>query len=307
MARYPLSQPVRLSTTTKQLNLDGTYTLANATALTLTILKPDGTQKSYSSPTNDGTGLYHQDVPVADLGVTGTYLYEWISTGTAAGETSGDFDVYDPFAPAPGNDYCTTEELKARLNIASSADDLQIEAAVGAASRAIDGHCERFFYQVTTTRTYVPDGLYRCKVDDLVSVSALATDPGGTTAQGGTFPVAWAASDYQLLPYNPGRLGEQWPYTSIRAVGHFTFPWVIPLLLMRMDRVQVTGVFGWPAVPEAVHMAALIAAGELYRMKDMPIGGQVPGEFAIADLGPSAASQIGRLLFPYARNPVLAA
>ena len=307
MARYPLNQPVRLSTTTKQLNLDGTYSLANATTLTLTILKPDGSQKSYSSPVNDGTGLYHQDVPVADLGTAGTYLYEWIATGTAAGETSGEFDVYDPFADTLSQAYCTIEELKARLNITTTADDLQLELAVISASRAIDGYCERFFFKLTTTRTYVPDDLYRCQVDDLVSVTTLATDPGGTTAQGGMFPVTWAASDFQLLPYNPGKLGEPWPYTSIRAVGHFTFPWVIPLLLMRMDRVQVTGVFGWPAVPEAVRLAALIAAGELFRMRDMPVGGQIPGEFTITALGPAIGSRLGQLLGPYCRNPVLAA
>ena len=307
MARYRLNEPVRLSATTQQLNLDGSYTPANAGTLTLTILRPDGTQKSYSSPVNDGTGLYHQDVPVADLGQAGTYLFEWISTGTAAGETSGEFDVYDPFADSLSQEYCTIEELKSRLQITSTTDDLQLELAVVSASRAIDGYCERYFFKTTATRTYVPDDLYRTRVDDLVSVTTLATDPGGTTAQGGTFPVTWAASDFQLLPYNPGKIGEPWPYTSIRAVGHFTFPWVTPLLLMRMDRVQVTGVFGWPAVPQAVHIATLIAAGELFRMRDTPVGGDIAGEFTIGSLGASVASRMGELLAPYMRNAVLMA
>lgn len=304
-ARYPKGQPIRLSTTTKQLNLDDTYTLANAGTLTLTIQKPDGTQQVYNSPTNDGVGLYHQDVPATDLQQIGSYLYVWVSTGAAAGAVPGDFDVWDGLAPLTSTYYCTVEELKARLQISSTADDLQAELAVAAASRAVDGYCERFFYKATVTRTYVPGNLYYTKVDDLVSVTTLATDPGGTTAQGGTFPVTWAASDFQLLPYNPGKLGEQWPYTGIRAVGRFTFPWITALILMRMDRVQVTGSFGWPAVPEAVHTATLIAAAELYRLKDMPVGGDVPGEFAVAVIADNP--DMGKLLYPYRKNAWLAA
>lgn len=113
MARYPLNQPIRLSTTTKQINIDGTYSLANATAITLTIAKPDGTQQTYSSPTNDGTGLYHQDIPAADLQQLGHYQYAWTSTGIAAGVVPGDFDVYDPYEVA----ILPLQDAKDHLNI----------------------------------------------------------------------------------------------------------------------------------------------------------------------------------------------
>jgi hypothetical protein len=308
--RYPSGQPVRVSTTIK----DVTGALVNAGALTLLVklAAADGTWTTtgtYASPANDSTGTYHQDIPVTDLAVIGHYQYTWTATGTGAGVAYGDFDVYDPFEQAgaqvdAGTMYCTAEELKQRLRLASGADDEQADVAVAAASRAIDGYCERYFYKAAGTRTYVPDDLYRCRTDDLVSVSALATDPGGTTPQGGTFPVTWAARDFQLLPYNPGKTGEQWPFTSIRAVGALTFPWVIPLILMRMDRVQVTGVFGWPLVPQSVRLAALITASELFRMKDMTAGG-VPGEFTLPSL--PSWPQIGQLIGVYRRNPVLAA
>ena len=63
MARYPLNQPIRLSTTVK----DVTGTLVNATTLTLLVKtwNADGTfttTGTYSSPTNDSTGNYHQDI-----------------------------------------------------------------------------------------------------------------------------------------------------------------------------------------------------------------------------------------------------
>ena len=75
MARYPLNQPVRVSTTVK----DVTGTLVNAGALTLLVklAQADGTQSTtgtYASPTNDGTGLYHQDIPVTDLVEAGTVV-----------------------------------------------------------------------------------------------------------------------------------------------------------------------------------------------------------------------------------------
>jgi hypothetical protein len=305
MARYPLGQPVRVSTTVR----DVTGALVDAGTLTLLvkIANTDGTfttTGTYSTPTHDSTGTYHQDIPAADLTATGHYEYTWTSTGTGSGSVPGDFDVFDPFEPGTGL-YCTIEELKSRLRITTTGDDLEVTIAAEAASRAVDGYCERYFYRVTATRTYVPADLYRTRVDDLVSVTTLATDPAGTTAQGGTYPVTWPAAAYQLLPYNPGKTGEPWPYTSIRAVGGLTFPWVVPLLLMRMDRVQVTGVFGWPAVPQAVRTATLIAAAELFRMKDMPAGGGQPGEFSIVQLGPNP--RIGQLLDPYRRNPVLVA
>lgn len=98
MSRYPLGQPVRLSTTVR----DVTGTLVNATTLTLVVkvAQADGTQLTtgtYATPVNDSTGTYHQDVPVSDLAVTGHYQYAWTATGTGAGVSFGEFDVFDPF------------------------------------------------------------------------------------------------------------------------------------------------------------------------------------------------------------------
>jgi hypothetical protein len=100
VSRYPLGAPIRQSTTTRQLNIDGTYSLVNATTLTLTVQKPDATQQVYSSPVNDGTGLYHVDIPASDLTQLGHYQIVWTSTGTAAGVQPSDFDVFDPFEAA---------------------------------------------------------------------------------------------------------------------------------------------------------------------------------------------------------------
>lgn len=94
MARYALGQPIRLSTTIR----DVTGVLVAAGTLTLTLQKPNATQQVYPSPTNDGVGLYHQDVPAGDLTQLGAYQYEWVATGAGAGVIGGTFTVYDPLA-----------------------------------------------------------------------------------------------------------------------------------------------------------------------------------------------------------------
>jgi hypothetical protein len=101
MSRYPLGQPVRVSTTVR----DVTGALVDAGTLTLLVklANVDGTSATtgtYASPTHDSTGTYHQDIPAADLAGLGHYQYTWTSTGTGAGVSFGDFDVFDPFEPA---------------------------------------------------------------------------------------------------------------------------------------------------------------------------------------------------------------
>lgn len=295
------------ATVTQTFTTSGTP--ADPTTVSCVITDPTG-----AATTHTYNGAAPADITKVSIGkyqlkvactVTGIWSYRFTATvGTSLDNpvSEGTFTVN---SGALTQLYCSAEELKSRLSITSSNDDSEIALAIAAASRAVDGYCDRYFFRTTETRTYVPTDLYRTRVDDLVSVTTLATDPAGTTAQGGTFPITWPTGSYQLLPYNPGKTGEQWPYTSIRAVGGLTFPWVTPILLMRMDRVQVTGVFGWPAIPQPVRTATLIAAAELFRMKDTPMGGGQPGEFAVATV--AANPRIGELLAPYSRTPFLAA
>ncbi|HVB27378.1 MAG TPA: head-tail connector protein [Mycobacteriales bacterium] len=282
-------------------------TPADPTTATLVITDPAQIVTTYSWPsganllTRTGAGAFTQDVPCSSA-VTGIWQGVWTGTGAASDVQPFTWTVW----PLTLNQYyCSAEELKSRLRITGSTDDSEIALAVAVASRAVDGYCDRYFYRAADTRTYVPRDLYETRITDLVSVTSLATDPAGTAPQGAAFPVSWPAGSFQLLPYNPVHLGEQWPYTRIRAVGGLTFPWVIPLLLMRMDRVQVTGVFGWPQVPQAVRTASLITAAEIFRMKGVPSAGEVLGEHAIAIVGANPVA--GTLLAPYQRHSFLAA
>jgi len=134
VARYPLGQPVRVSTTVRDLN----GALADPSAITLTLAKPDGTQQVYSSPAHDSTGQFHQDLPATDLTTAGHYQYAWTTTGSAPGVASGSFDTFDPFEVT----VLSLEDAKQTLNIpaSSTANDAEIASWVA----SIQSSLERF-------------------------------------------------------------------------------------------------------------------------------------------------------------------
>lgn len=212
-----------------------------------------------------------------------------------------------PTPAGSSQQYVDVDTLKGQLAIGSTDtdDDLELNDACYAASRWIDEYTERFFYQTTSeARTFVPCDLYYLKLPefcDLVSVDTFKTDSSGD----GTFETTWLTSDYQLLPVNPSARAESRPYTAVKAVGSQTFPWIVPGIAARDDLVQITGVWGWPAVPYAVKQAARLIAAEMYRIKDAPLGVAGEGEFAIPIN--TTTQRAKSLLGPYRRNVVLVA
>jgi hypothetical protein len=135
--RYSTKQPITLSTTVR----NNAGALVDAGTLALTVVKPDATAQTYASPAHDSLGTYHQDIPVADLGQVGHYQYEWVSTGTGAGESFGDFDVADFLAETA---VLPLQDGKDMLNIpqATTAYDAELQAwiaSIGTSLEALTG------------------------------------------------------------------------------------------------------------------------------------------------------------------------
>jgi hypothetical protein len=137
VARYPLGQPIRLTTTVR----DTTGTLVDAGTLTLVakLAQADGTQVitgTYATPAHDSTGTYHQDIPVTDLASTGHYQYAWTSTGTGAGVSFGDFDIFDPFETA----VLPLQDAKDTLNIpqSSTGSDAEIQSWIATIESSLE-------------------------------------------------------------------------------------------------------------------------------------------------------------------------
>jgi len=244
------------------------------TTAALTITDPTGAVTT-PSVTHSGTGTYTANVACT---VTGIWTYLWEGTGTASDAVAGTWTVT---TVSLGQRYCSVEELKSRLGIPDASDDLELQLAVESASRSVDEVCRRYFYRGTGTRTYIPESISRQNLDDLVSVTSLNVDRDGD----GVYEEAWVqGTDYALEvapgKYNTAAKGEQWPYTSAVVItGGKLFPYV--WMWSHLDRVQVTGVFGWPAVPLNVKGAALLLASDMFARKDAKFGVAGFSEFGV--------------------------
>jgi hypothetical protein len=251
VSRYPLNQPIRLTATVK----DVTGTLVNAGALTLLvkIAQANGTFSTtgtYASPANDGTGLYHQDIPVTDLAAAGHYQYTWTATGTGAGVSFGDFDVFDPFEVA----VLPLQDAKDALNIPQSVttSDTEIQAYVATIQSCLERYTGGPLVNRTVTeRSELLSGqtVIPVRQRPLVSVTSI------TGASGGTIDIS-AGLD---LDANAGLIRRQLGYPFY---GPF-FQW-LPV-------VNVTYVAGWgTSVPAAFGTAARIILQNLWTTQHGP-------------------------------------
>jgi hypothetical protein len=284
-----------LATLTNTFSVTGVPT--DPTTVSLAITDPTGTTTTYtyaaSQITRSATGVYTKDITCS---TAGQWTYTWTGTGTAADVQSGTWDVFETTL---GRLYATVDALKSRLGITTTSSDFELHGACFAASRAIEQECERTFWRTASSevRTVEPCDYYWLKLpefNDLTSVTTLKTDGDGD----GVFETTWTTSDYQLLPYNTSAGPESRPYTKIKCVGSrlFPVPYNAPL---RNDRVQITGVFGWPTVPWAIKQAALILAADTFKLKDAPFGVASFGDFAMrVGNNPRTMS----FLAPYKRN-----
>jgi hypothetical protein len=246
VARYPLGQPVRISTTIRDVN----GFLVNPATLTLVVQvrNADGTATvtgTYASPAEDLTGEFHQDIPVTDLPSVDHYQYTWTSTGTGAGVSFGEFDVFDPFEPR----VLSLQDAKTLLNIpaATTSHDSEIDSWIA----TIETSLERLtggplVNRQVTERVEVTSG-YTCltvRQRPLVSVVSVVSASSNQ-------PLSTA--DMTDLDVNAG--------TIRRALG-------LPLFgpyFMWLPIFEVTYVAGWgTAVPAAFQSAARIILRHLW-------------------------------------------
>jgi hypothetical protein len=155
------------------------------------------------------------------------------------------------------NEYATSAEAIARNPSLANVDLIELDAALEAASRWIDGYCGRKFWLDTSTteRVFRATNMYVLDLGEHEigsSTGVIVKTDDGT----GTFATTVSSSAYQLEPVNaPYATAGARPYTSIRGV---STAW--PLTYSnsgRQDLVKVTALYGWPAVPAAVRDVCL--------------------------------------------------
>lgn len=195
------------------------------------------------------------------------------------------------------NGYATLAEIKAALRISDSVDDALLEPAVESASRLIDGHCGRAFWNAgTVTRDYVPNDNYLCEIDDLQGTAVTIRTSSGADL---TFDQTWSTTDYQLEPLNGVTAGQATPFYKIRAIdGEYVFP-----KEFGAATVRVTGAMGWSYVPSAVKQATIIQAARIFKRLDSPLGVAGFGDLGIMRVGRGLDTDVAQLVAAYVKYP----
>ena len=167
------------------------------------------------------------------------------------------------------NAYSTIDEYRSALQIRDVDDEDRLTVALNAASRQIDKHCGRRFWQDGTVkvRTYHAEDSWTCVVDDISTTTGLIvkTDEANTGAFGTTLTIS---TNFVVEPLNAAAETPVRPYEQIVIVDTLggTFP------MTSRAGVQVTAKFGWPAVPDDVKLATIVQAQMLYKAGDAALG-----------------------------------
>lgn len=281
---------------------------ADPTSVTVVLTDPTGafTSYAYSAPS---TGIGHvtrqsagnYTLTVDGLEASGLYSYTWVGTGN-------DVQMIIPgtFRLIPLSDvgtgmqfwYTGKEELKHRLDIRDCKSDYEIQLAIQTVANWVNNYCGRHFYQLQEARTFVPESVWGCGLDDIPASGASAVQVRLDYDGDGTYEVGWAqGQNYQLKlsglgnsedAYNVNAAGVPRPYRHLQVLtgvsgvtsvpGGGWLPWLWPYTFL--NRVQVTGPWGWDTVPPAVQQASMLLCVDLYKSKDAPWG--VAG---VSDLG----------------------
>lgn len=173
---------------------------------------------------------------------------------------------------ALGDPYASIEEYREVTGADSHEHDAEIERDLIAVSRYIDSKVARplGFNQDATAvaRVYsspaasgYPDGWAESEnpwkatglsryldIDDHVSIASVEIDE----SHDGTYGLALTAGDYELLPRNAATRPEPEPYRQILLTPHSAIgAWPSG------GRVRVTGIGGWPSVPQGIVSATI--------------------------------------------------
>ena len=163
------------------------------------------------------------------------------------------------------SNYATLAQVKGALRITDAIDDGLLNTAISAASRFVDGYCDRNFQPAAAgTAIYVPTArMDDLAVDDLTSITSIEIDEDLDDS----FSTTLRPIDFLPLPVNARSGGLEFPFTRIRPQEDGYWP-----TAYGRATVRVVGMFGWPETPDAVREATILQASRLFTRLDSPLG-----------------------------------
>jgi hypothetical protein len=301
------------------------------------VTDPLGSITTYNYPGSGGlnsivrtsTGAY--TLTLDGLTSAGLWSYVWLGSGSNVQmAVPGTFRIVALTQVGMGMQYWYTglDELKSRLGISYSdhASDFEIQLAIQCVTNWVNEYCGEHFYQVTEARTYMNDNIWTLPIDALVSTPSIVSntvvklDYEGS----GVFSTNWGAPSFAGSPgaapiytfklgttsrdsrdnFNINAAGVPRPYRQLQVLSGIAnastgpgewLPFVWPFTFM--DRVQITGTWGWNFVPPSVQNAAMMLAVDLFKSKDAPWGVAGIGDLGIVKV--QSNPWVVELLRPY--------
>jgi hypothetical protein len=161
--------------------------------------------------------------------------------------------------------YALLDDVKDALRISDDHDDVVLSGVIESASRAIDRYCDRYFGQTGTEAAPVQK-LYRARsgmvlIDDLVTLTDVEVEYAGFAETFNTL----GPNSVIAQPVNAATMTPAHPYTVLTAKPSTVLP---PM----PGWVRVSGVWGWPSVPQQVRDACVLQSVRLFKSRDVPLG-----------------------------------
>lgn len=171
--------------------------------------------------------------------------------------------------------YATPSQYRDRVNRSDDGHDAEIAENLAAVSRYLDRKLRRFFTRdaVAVAHTFYPGTFWRgdaeaenpwkgtprarwLDVDDIASTAGLTIKVDEARVGNFTAALTLAATDYQLYPLNADKGAEPVPWTRVLLPS-----WSSLMGWPPGSPVEITAVWGWPAVPQAVREATVQITG----------------------------------------------
>lgn len=197
--------------------------------------------------------------------------------------------------------YATAAQYRDVVGKSVTGDDTEILRQLTAMTRVIERECGRTFNKdaAATTRVYTPTDRDCIEIDDLVSVTSIKVDVGNDLTFAGDDGLT-VTTQYELLPLNAAAGSEPEPYTMIRRVDQAWPGYVNTVSGWLYNRVQVEGVFGWPAVPGPI-VEACIQLTAILRLESPRATSRIDEAGTVVGTSRDAQQIIERLKQQYAR------
>ena len=196
--------------------------------------------------------------------------------------------------------YINAADFRKRINKTVTEDDGVLDNILKGVSRLLDRECGRFFGQdaEAVVRYYDGNGLARLYIDDIATTDDLAVkvDLDADYAYDGSDETLTRDTHFWIGPPNAALGSEAKPYRYLEIVPSNGVLFVWP---SQVRAVQVTAIFGWPAVPEAIIDAVAMVAHEITDLEQAGMTAALQNIDTAVNLSPTAFSIVQRIKREY--------